>query len=78
MNIIDTLDEYMLRTGKESLTAIEAGEILAKKGILKEQSIKGYNLRKKLRNGEKPHAYQVKGKYSKWVIPISPQRKGNE
>lgn len=69
--IINILDEYMLQTGKESLSAIEAAEVLDKKGILKEQLKKGYNLRKKLRNGEIPHAYQVNGKYSKWVIPIS-------
>lgn len=76
--IINALDEYMLKTGKESLSAIEAAAVLDKNEILKEQKIKGYNLRKKLRNGEIPHAYQMKGKHSKWVIPISPQRKGCE
>ena len=69
--IIDFLDDYLLRTGKESIGAVEA-----KAGILKDSTDRpGMPLRRKLRKGEIPHAYQVGGKGSEWVIPISPEKR---
>ena len=74
--IIDFLDDYLLRTGKESIGAVEANELLSKAGILKDSTDRpGMPLRRKLRNGEIPHAYQVGGKGSEWVIPISLEKR---
>ena len=74
--IIDFLVDYLLRTGKESIGAVEANELLSKAGILKDSTDRpGMPLRRKLRKGEIPHAYQVGGKGSEWVIPISPEKR---
>ena len=74
--IIDFLDDYLLRTGKESIGAVEANELLSKAGILKDSTDRpGMPARTKLRKGEIPHAYQVGSKGSEWVIPISPEKR---
>lgn len=39
--MVNVLDGYMLKIGKQSLSAIEATDVLDKTVILKEQSIKG-------------------------------------
>lgn len=70
--IINFLDEYLRKTGRESIGAVEANALLDKAGLLKDNSQKpGLPLRNKLRKGELPYAYQVAGKGSEWVIPFS-------
>lgn len=70
--IINYLDEYLQTTGRESLNPVEANDILEKAGLLKDnKSRPGLPLRKMLRKGELPHAYQVSGKNSRWIIPLS-------
>ena len=73
MNVISQfLDEYLQRTGRESIGAVEANALLDKAGILKDNPQRpGLPLRNKLRKGELPYAYQVAGKGSEWVIPLS-------
>ena len=81
MNAISNfLDEYLQKTGRESIGAVEANALLDKAGILKDNPQKpGLPLRNKLRNGELPYAYQVVGKGSEWVIPLSTaQREGGK
>lgn len=71
MNAISKfLDEYLQTTGRESIGAVEANALLDKAGILKDNP-QGLPLRNKLRKGELPYAYQVAGKGSEWVIPLS-------
>lgn len=66
------LDEYLQKTGRESIGAVEANALLDKAGILKDNPQRpGLPLRNKLRKGELPYAYQVAGKGSEWVIPLS-------
>ncbi len=73
MNAISKfLDEYLQTTGRESIGAVEANALLDKAGILKDNPQRpGLPLRNKLRKGELPYAYQVAGKGSEWVIPLS-------
>lgn len=67
--IINYLDKYLQTTGRKSISPVEANAILEKAGLLKDsKSRPGLPLRKMLRNGELPHAYQVSGK---WIIPLS-------
>ena len=70
--ITNFLDDYLRKTGKESIGAVEANTLLDKAGILKDNPQRpGLPLRNKLRNGELPHAYQKAGKGSEWIIPLS-------
>ena len=70
--IINFLDEYLRKTGRESIGAVEANALLDKAGLLKDNPQRpGLPLRNKLRKGELPYAYQVAGKGSEWVIPLS-------
>lgn len=73
MNAISNfLDEYLQKIGRESIGAVEANALLDKAGILKDNPQRpGLPLRNKLRKGELPYAYQVAGKGSEWVIPLS-------
>ena len=73
MNTISQfLDEYLQKTGRESIGAVEANALLDKAGILKDNPQRpGLPLRNKLRKGELPYAYQAAGKGSEWVIPLS-------
>ena len=77
MNAISNfLNEYLQKTGRKSVGAVEANALLDKAGILKDNPQKpGLPLRNKLRKGELPHAYQVSGKVSEWVIPLSTARR---
>ena len=66
------LDEYLQKAGRESIGAVEANALLDKAGILRDNPQRpGLPLRNKLRKGELPYAYQVAGKGSEWVIPLS-------
>lgn len=67
--IMNILDSYMIKIGKEQIGAIEANALLAKAGILSDSKDRpGKPLRELLRKGKLPHAYQ-NGR--EWVIPIS-------
>jgi len=67
--IIECIDEYLEQNNMKSITPPEANELLAKKGILKDnESRSGKPLRDLLRANELPHAYK-NGVY--WVIPHS-------
>ena len=69
--IINFLDKCIEQKHVNVLTAVEAGELLDKAGILKDSvSRKGKPLRDKLRAGLIPHAYQVG---TNWFIPQSKQ-----
>jgi|LSQX01.2.fsa_nt_gb hypothetical protein len=58
--IIATLDKHLEKSHKEYFTAVEAAAILDRLGILKDSKTRpGSPLRKLLRDGELPHAYQV-------------------
>ena len=71
-DIVNFLDGYLRKTGRESIGAVEANALLDKAGLLKDNLQKpGLPLRNKLRKGELPYAYQVAGKGSEWVIPLS-------
>jgi hypothetical protein len=70
--IISFLDAHLLKTGKPSIDAVQANALLGKAGLLNDSLDRpGKPLREKLRKGQLPHAYQVGGKSSNWVIPIS-------
>jgi hypothetical protein len=66
---IDTLIE---QSGNQTTTPVEANDMLAQKGLLKQSKTRpGIDLRNLLRAGLLPHAYQPGGKGSEWVIPHS-------
>ena len=67
--IIQFIDDYLENNNLESISAVDANRLLDEKGLLKDSdSRKGLPLRKKLRNGEIPHAYQTE---VFWRIPSS-------
>jgi len=67
--IIKVIDEHLDKTGKIEITAVEAAEILDRKGILADSPDRpGRNLRNILRTKSIKHAYQV-GVF--WKIPNS-------
>ena len=69
--IISFLDKCIEHKHVKVLTAVQAGELLDKAGILKDSvSRKGKPLREILRAGLIPHAYQVG---TNWFIPLSKQ-----
>ena len=69
--VIDFLDKCIEQKHVNVLTAVEAGDLLDKAGILKDSvSRKGKPLRDKLRAGLIPHAYQIG---TNWFIPLSKQ-----
>lgn len=72
VTIVKHLDNYLERTGRPSIAPVEANEILAKAGLLRDdKQRKGKPLRVLLRNGHLPHAFQSGGKGSGWTIPHS-------
>lgn len=74
--IISHLDKHLLQTGQQSIGPVEGNAILAKEGLLKDSDTrKGKPLRKLLREGKIPHAYQAGGKGSEWTIPNSKKGK---
>ncbi len=73
--VIACLDKYIEQKCLESITAIEGGKILEKHGILKDSIHRpGLPLRNLLRAKKIPHAYQLGGKGSRWVIPTSKKK----
>lgn len=72
IDITKFLNKYLEKSNRESIGAVEANELLAKAGILKDsESRAGKPLRDLLRKGAIPHAFQMKGKGSGWIIPNS-------
>lgn len=70
--IIAKLDDYLQLTGKKSIGAVEANEILTKYGLIKDRKNKhGNPFRKLLRKGFIEYAFQTGRKGSNWVIPLS-------
>lgn len=70
-NLISIIDEYLLLHNRQAIGAVEANALLARSGVLIDSEERpGLPLRKLLRGGKFPHAYQLG---SKWVIPISKQ-----
>lgn len=77
--IIKFLDDYLSKSNIESIGAVEANELLAKMGILKDSEDRpGKPLRDLLRKGSLPHAFQIGGKGSSWKIPHSSVRINND
>lgn len=65
--IIDFLDNYMVKNHINTISAVEANALLAKAGLLRDsKSRPGAPLRELLRKGKLPHAYQ---NGSIWIIP---------
>ena len=70
--IIAFLDQHLKRHKTTSLSAVEAASLLDRAGILRDNPQKpGKPLRDILRKGLLPHAYQLGGKGSTWIIPVS-------
>lgn len=73
--IIEFLDSTIEELGR-NLKAPEANQLLEKAGILHDNTAKpGLPLRRILRTGKLPYAYQMKGKHSTWIIPHSASKK---
>ena len=72
IKLIVCIDNYLIKTGKNSIGPVEANDILAKAGLLRDSTSRpGKPLRDLLRKGLFPHAIQTGGKGSSWVIPHS-------
>ena len=70
--IIKFLDDYLTKSGKASIEPVEANALLEKAGILSDSLDRpGLPLRRLLRKGHLPHAYQANGKNTPWTIPHS-------
>lgn len=70
--IIEAIDSEIVATGRKSLTPPEANAMLERKGLLKDRRQRpGLPLRRLLREGKIPHAFQVGGKGARWRIPHS-------
>jgi hypothetical protein len=70
--IIQKIDEFLKKSEKSSINPVEANELLARAGLLKDSDLRpGLPLRNILRKGQIPHAYQSRGKGSSWLIPQS-------
>lgn len=70
--IIECIDRYLEKNNLPYINPVEAGALLARAGILADSSLRpGLPLRNYLRKGKIPHAYQLNGKGSGWVIPHS-------
>ncbi len=73
--IIEYLDRYLEETGRTSINPVEANAILEEEELLGDDKNRpGKPLRNRLRKGLVPHAYQIGGKGSSWVIPHSSAR----
>lgn len=70
--IIRSIDTYLNKVGRDSIGPVEANQILQEMGLLNDSITRpGLPLRRILRNGEIPHAYQPAGKGTEWIIPLS-------
>lgn len=73
--IIEYLDNYLMKTGRQSIDPVEANAILANAGLLGDSKDRpGKPLRDLLRKGKLAHAFQSGGKGSVWTIPHSSKR----
>lgn len=71
-SIIDFLDNFLRRNGRQSLDPVEANALLERAGLLRDRKDRpGSPLRDILRKGKLPHAFQLGGKGSSWTIPLS-------
>lgn len=76
--IIKAIDEYLVSSKIEFIDPVNAGLLLQKKGLLKDSRDRpGLPLRNLLRAGLIPHAYQVSGRGSSWIIPLSTKGASN-
>ena len=74
--MIVVIDEELEKSRRSQLTTVEANNLLAEKGLLPTNALEpGRPLRILLCAGKIPHAYQVAGKGSQWVIPHSSVRR---
>ena len=70
------IDGYLTKSGRAYIDPVEANDLLAKAGILKDSKDRpGKPLRDLLRKGQLPHAFQAGGKGSSWTIPHSSKGK---
>ena len=70
--IVKYIDLCLVKNHKEYYTAIEANKLLDEAGILRDRPERHVApLREILRAGLISHAYQFKGKHSKWYVPHS-------
>ena len=70
--IIEAIDSEIDATGSEFLTPPEANAMLERKGLVKDRKERpGLPLRRLLRKGRIPHAFQKGGKGTRWRIPHS-------
>lgn len=68
-DIIQFIDNWLIKNSKAYITPPEANDLLEKAGLLNDRKERaGSVLRKLLRNGNLPHAYQIGGR---WFIPCS-------
>lgn len=74
--VIVFIDNYLTKNNRSSIDPVEANELLAKAGILKDSVDRpGKLLRDVLRKGKIPHAFQSGGKGTSWTIPHSNKSK---
>lgn len=74
--IIATLDQELERLHKSFFTPYEAAELLARRGLTTvTPSDHGWTVRNLIKKGAFPHAYQLAGAHSHWVIPHSAARR---
>jgi hypothetical protein len=76
ISIIKSLDDYIIKNGFQEINPVQANEVLAKAGLLKDRPDRpGAPLRALLRKGMIPHAFQSGGKGTGWTIPHSSKGK---
>ena len=72
VKIIEAIDSYLKKNKLKYVNPVDANNELSLQGLLSDSvSRPGNPLRKLLRDGKIPHAYQVGGKGSHWIIPLS-------
>ncbi len=70
--IINYIDNYLIKTGRQNIDPVEGNEILEKAKLLRNSKDRpGKPLRDLLRKGLLPHAYQSGGKGTSWTITHS-------
>jgi hypothetical protein len=70
--IIEILDKYLEQSGASTIGSVEANAVLAREGLLEDSTLHpGFPMRQLLRAGKIPHAYQLNGYRSRWLIPHS-------
>ncbi|MFD2145199.1 hypothetical protein [Mucilaginibacter antarcticus] len=70
--IVNYLDSFLIKNKRDNIQPVEANILLENASILNNSNLRsGLPLRKILRKGLIPHAYQANGKGSRWTIPHS-------